>query len=620
MIKNTPVLPLLVYDGDCGFCRLWIDYWRSLCVERVIFAPFQEVAGDLPEIPLEHFKKSVQLVTPGGEVFRGAEAVLRALAYVSGKGWLLWMYKKIPGFSFMSEAAYRLIAAHRSFFLRVTRILWGDNIGPHCYILSRWLFLRLLGVVYLIAFLSFWVQLLGLIGGNGILPADNFLSVVKTNIGSKAYWFVPTLAWFNAHDWFLEFLALGGALLSLLLIFGVLTMPVLVVLWLFYLSLVSVGQVFMSFQWDNLLLETGFLGILLAPLQVLSKPSRESPPSSTVMWLFRFLLFRLMFSSGFGKLATGDPTWRNFTALDFHYFTQPIPTPIAWYMYQFPEWFHKLSVGIMFFIELVIPFFIFAPRRLRFIAASAIIFFQVLIALTGNYTFFNLLSIALCVLLFDDAFLQRFFPKKLKEARGTRKSSNESQTAFLYRRLGIGILAGALILLGGIQLGEATIGYEGLPSVFQKAILMPSPLRIVNSYGLFRVMTTSRPEIIIEGSNDGQSWLEYGFKYKPGDLNGSLPWVAPHQPRLDWQMWFAALGNYQDNVWFVNLMVRLLQGSPDVLRLLEKNPFPNGPPLYLRAVLYEYRFTDFDIKRATGAHWQRELKGLYLPVISLNHN
>jgi hypothetical protein len=324
-----------------------------------------------------------------------------------------------------------------------------------------------------------------------------------------------------------------------------------------------------------------------------------------------------MFSSGFRKLASGDPTWRNFTALDFHYYTQPLPTPIAWYMYQLPEWFHKLSVGVMFSIELVIPFFVFAPRRLRFVAASAIIFLQVLIMLTGNYTFFNLLTIALCLLLFDDVFLQRFLPKKLKETTDKKQLISEPRSKFAYKQIGVGVLAAIIIFLGSIQLGGVIVRYQNLPHVFQKVFLWSSPFRIVNSYGLFEVMTSSRPEIIIEGSNDGQDWLEYGFKYKPGDPKRSLPWVEPHQPRLDWQMWFAALGNYQNNPWFVNLMVRLLQGSPEVIRLLEKNPFPLSPPKYLRAVLHEYRFADLDTKHATGAWWQRELKGLYFPVISL---
>ncbi|MGH7808517.1 MAG: lipase maturation factor family protein [Thermodesulfobacteriota bacterium] len=489
---------------------------------------------------------------------------------------------------------------------------------PHSYFLSRWLFLRLLGVIYFIAFSSFWIQLSGLIGSEGVLPAERFLEMVKFNVGSKAYWLLPTLAWFNAHDGFLQFLAFGGTLFSVLAISGILAMPVLVVSWIFYLSLVSAGQVFMSFQWDNLLLEAGFLAIFITPIQVLPRLSRESPPSWAMVWLFRLLLFRLIFSSGFGKLSSGDPTWRNFSALDFHYFTQPLPTPIAWYMYQLPEWFHRLSVGFMFFIELVVPFFIFTPRRVRFIAGAGIILLQVFIALTGNYTFFNLLTIALCLLLFDDAFLGRFVPTKLKEFINTSRPVLEPGNMSLYKRLGIGILALMIVFLGAIQLSSVVVGWRNTPRILQQAFLSVSPLRIVNNYGLFRVMTTSRPEIIIEGSKDGENWVEYEFKYKPGDTRRPPPWVAPHQPRLDWQMWFAALGNTQNNPWFVNLMERILQGSPDVLRLLERDPFPGHAPKYLRGALYEYRFTNLDTKRATGEWWQRELIGTYFYPISSN--
>jgi hypothetical protein len=325
-----------------------------------------------------------------------------------------------------------------------------------------------------------------------------------------------------------------------------------------------------------------------------------------------------MFSSGIGKLTSGDPTWRNFTALDFHYFTQPLPNPIAWYMYQLPEWFHKLSVGFMFFAEIIVPLFIFAPRRIRFIAGVGIILLQVLIALTGNYAFFNLLTIALCVLLFDDAFLQRLLPSKIKDSIDIKRLTNRFTHTPSYKRIGLGVLALIILFLGFVQLGSVVIGSQNLPMAFRQAFLWATPFRIVNNYGLFRVMTTSRPEIIIEGSNDGENWLEYEFKYKPGNRKRPLPWVAPHQPRLDWQMWFAALSNSQNNPWFVNLVVRILQGSPDVLRLFERNPFPSEPPKYLRATLYEYRFTNFDTKEATGDWWQRGLVGTYFYPISLN--
>jgi lipase maturation factor 1 len=617
MVKNKPELPLLIYDGDCGVCRLWVDYWKSLTGDRVRYAPFQNVALDFPEIPPEHIKKFVHLITPNGELYRGAEAVFRVLTCCPGKSWFLWLYMRIPGFSFISEAVYRLVASHRSFFYKVTMVLWGKNLGPYTFIISRWVFLRLLGIIYFVAFFSFFTQIFGLVGSNGILPADIFLGSIKINLGWKAYVEVPTLAWINCGDGFLQFIPFCGMLLSLFLIAGLLTFPVLIGLWLLYLSLANIGQDFMSFQWDVLLLETGFLAIFLAPLAVFEKSSGESSPSKIVLWLLRFLLFRLMFSSGIGKIVSGDPTWRDFTALVFHYYTQPLPTPIAWYMFQLPLWFQKVSVGFMYFIEVVVPFFIFAPRRLRFFAGTMIIFLQVLILLTGNYTFFNLLTIALCILLFDDSFFRASLPSKFKSLPVSPQAYIKSGSGFPMKRLAAILFFVFMFALGCIQVGKAVVGYRGMPRVFQNVIRWVSPYRIVNSYGLFTVMTTSRPEIIVEGSNDGKNWYEYVFKYKPGDLKRSLRWVAPLQPRLDWQMWFAALGSYRTNPWFTNFMLEILEGSPEVLKLVDKNPFPQKPPKYLRASVYEYNFTNPQTRRTTGDIWSRKLKGLYLPVLTL---
>lgn len=620
MVKNKPELPLLIYDGDCGVCRLWVDYWKSLTGDRVRYAPFQNVAVDFPEIPSEHFKKFLHLITPNGELFRGAEAVFRILSCCPGKSWFLWLYVRIPGFSFISEAVYRSLASHRSFFYKVTMALWGGNLGPYTFLISRWVFLRVLGTIYLIAFFSFFTQTLGLIGSNGILPADIFLGSLKISLGWKAYVELPTLAWINYGDGFLRFIPFCGMLFSLLLITGLLTVPVLIILWLLYLSLVNIGQEFMSFQWDVLLLETGFLAIFLAPLAVFERTTSGSSPSKIVLWLLRFLLFRVMFSSGIGKIVSGDPTWRDFTALAFHYYTQPLPTPIAWYMYQLPLWFQKISVGFMYFVEIVVPFFIFAPRRLRFFAGTMIIFLQAVILLTGNYTFFNMLTIALCILLFDDSFFRAILPTKFKIHTVSQQAYIKSGSGFSMKKLPAILFFVFMFALGCIQVGKAVVGYSNMPRVFQNVIRWVSPYRIVNSYGLFTVMTTFRPEIIVEGSNNGREWYEYVFKYKPGDLKRPLPWVAPLQPRLDWQMWFAALGSYRANPWFTNFMSQILAGSPEVLNLLEKNPFPESPPKYLRASVYEYNFTNLETRRTTGDIWSRELKGLYLPVLSLRNN
>ncbi len=610
--RSAPDSPLLVYDGDCGFCRLWVKRWRSLTQDRVRYAPFQEVASQFPEIPIEAFRKSVQLILPGGEVLSAAHAVFQILGFVPGKRWPLWMYWHIPGAASVSEWAYRVVAGHRRFFSRLTETLWGAHFESPSYALTRWLFLRLLGVVYFIAFISIWWQIPGLVGSNGILPSSYFLQLVKENFGHDRYWLFPTLAWMKASDSFLQFLALSGALLSLLLILGLAAVPALTLLWINYLSLVTIGQDFMAFQWDILLLETGFLAIFFAPHQIFPNLSRESGPSRTVLWLFRLLLFRLMFSSGAIKLLSGDATWRNLTALNFHYETQPLPTPMAWSVHQLPVWMHKASVVGIFFAELFTPFLIFTPRRVRFFAAGAMIVSQLVIGLTGNYTFFNLLTIALCLLLLDDAFLSRWLPKSL----GRKAMGSEHRGESRFKTLLVAPLAVVIVLLGALQIADLFVGGR-LPQPALKLMSWVSPLHLVNRYGLFAVMTTSRPEIIVEGSMDGEHWLPYEFKYKPGDLRRRPPWVEPHQPRLDWQMWFAALGSYESNRWFVYFMLRLLQGSPQVLALLDKNPFPHGPPRYARALLYDYHFTDRPMKRSNGTWWRRELKGSYFPIASL---
>jgi hypothetical protein len=465
---------------------------------------------------------------------------------------------------------------------------------PQSY-LARWLFLRFLGAIYLIAFLSFWIQVEGLIGSNGILPAAELMQRAHERIPWR-FDLLPTLAWFNASDRFLHFLCGGGVFFSLLLIAGFLQPVVLFLLWLFYLSLVTVSGEFLSFQWDNLLLETGFLAIFFAPFQLLPRFSRESPPSRIVLWLLWWLLFRLMFESGWVKLLSGDPTWRNLTALTYHYETQPLPTWIGWYVHQLPEWFQKFSCTLMFAIELIAPFFIFGTRRFRLAAFGILVGFQLLIAATGNYTFFNLLTIVLCLLLLEEP--------------------SPSAGGSSVRKVMVAAVAGLILFVTGFQLLGMFLGRRNLPQPIRKALGVIAPFRSINNYGLFAVMTAKRPEILIEGSADGETWKAYGFKYKPGDVDKHPGFVAPHQPRLDWQMWFAALGRCEHNPWFLNFMRRLQEGKPEVLKLLASNPFPDHPPAHLRAVLYEYHFTTLDMKRADGSWWWRSELGLYCPVLS----
>jgi len=473
-----------------------------------------------------------------------------------------------------------------------------------------WVFGRLLGIIYLIAFWSLARQVIGLIGHDGILPARAYMDSVRQwasaqQLGIERFRLVPTLCWMGTSDAFLEALCAGGVVLSAVLIVGIAPIVVLPLLWLIYLSLSVAGQDFLSFQWDALLLETGFLAIFIVPAVGRERLRDAADPPRLGVWLLLWLLFRLMVGSGAIKLASGDPTWRNLTALTFHFETQPIPTPLSWYAHHLPVWLHRAWTAAALGIELLVPFLFLGGYRSRAFACALLVGLQALIALTGNYAFFNLLAASLCVFLLDDRALARFV-----RARPVRSASR-------FRR-GVLIAVAVVTLPASAVEFARSLGVDiaGVPPMTAVASFV-SPFRSVNSYGLFAIMTTRRPEIIVEGSDDGVDWKRYDFKYKAGDLKRRPPWVAPHQPRLDWQMWFAALGRYETDPWFQNFCVRLLEGSPDVLGLLEGNPFPGHPPRYVRAALHEYHFSDAPARRDTGVWWTDQRLGDYSPVLSL---
>ncbi|MBX6311354.1 MAG: lipase maturation factor family protein [Isosphaeraceae bacterium] len=484
-------------------------------------------------------------------------------------------------------------------------------LGPGTYVLSTWLFLRALGVVYFVAFASLAVQVHGLVGSRGILPV-----AALCDPGNSPRWRqflqLPTLCWWNTSDRFLMWLTWGGALLSLGLMVGLAPIPILATLWLAYLSLVNACGVFLAYQWDALLLETGLLAIFLAPRELLPTIPPTATPSPWARWLLVWLLFRLMFSSGVIKLRSRDPTWRNLSALQYHYETQPLPTPLSWYAHHLPAWFHRLSAAAMFVIELIVPFLVFAPAPLCYTAAAGIDALMVLIMATGNYGFFNVLTIALTLLLFDDAAL-------IALASALRPGWRPPALA-TSAPLGWDLLTALVGLpLFGLSLDMMVRLFwrRGIPwpAPVARSLIRLAPYRLANGYGLFAVMTTERPEIIVEGSRDGEHWHAYEFRWKPGTLTRRPRFVAPHQPRLDWQMWFAALSSYYAHPWIITFLGRLLEGSPEVLRLLQHNPFPESPPPYVRALLYDYRFTSPALRRRTGAWWRRELIGLYLPPL-----
>jgi len=476
------------------------------------------------------------------------------------------------------------------------------------YALAGSLFLRALAVVYLMAFVSLAVQIRGLAGADGILPAAPFLEALRSQVGPERYWEVPTLFWMTgAPDGLLVAACWAGAAAAVMVACGFLPLPGLALCFALYLSLSSVTRTFLNFQWDILLTEAGFLALFAAPWRLRAKVPCLPEPPAPALWLLRWLLFWLMFSSGVVKLASGDPTWWNLRALDVHYFTQPIPTWTAWFAHQMPAWCHTFECGVMFCIELVVPFGLFAPRPVRRASALILLGFQGLIAATGNYAFFNYLTMALCLVCFDDAawpeWLHRRSPPSAPARRWPRWVSIPVLTVF------VTLTTAAMTARWDLPLWW--------PAPVETILSALRPLRIVNAYGLFAVMTTTRAEIVVEGSDDGQTWSAYEFKWKPGDVARPPQFVAPHQPRLDWQMWFAALSSYQRQPWFANFLGRLLQGSPEVLALLETNPFPDRPPRYIRSVVYDYRFSDVPTRRATGAWWVRTPEGPYSPVQSL---
>jgi predicted DCC family thiol-disulfide oxidoreductase YuxK len=624
-MNDSPDRATVVFDGDCSFCRVWIEYWQQRTGGRVEYIAFQDIGDRFPDFPREDFASAVQLFLPSGELCSGAHVVFSLLALLPGKSWMLWMYQHVPGFALIAECAYRIVARHRDFGYWATRAFWGIPVQVETFRLASWLFLRMLGLIYLIAFWSFGVQAAGLIGSHGISPVAEFLRSVREYYGAGVGQ-VPTLFWLNAGDGTIKAVWIAGVCLSAALLLGVRWRIVRIALFVLYLSLVTAGQEFMGYQWDALLLEAGFLAILLGS-------------SPIVVWLYRWLLFRLVFLSGVVKLASGDPTWRHFTALPVHYETQPLPTPLAWYMYQLPGWFQRGSVGIVFFVELIVPFFIFAPRRARLAAAGAMVFLQVLILLTGNYAFFNLLTISFCLFLMDDALLGRVMPARFRPSAakagvesgpvtarrdvasyvstGSTRGVRVAESGYgrrVFARAVCRSFAALALLVGGFQVARP-FGVRWAPAEFVTQVV--SPFQVINSDRLFAVMTTTRPEIVSEGSNDVVNWLPYEFKYKPGNLSRRPTWVAPHQPRLDWQMWFAALGSYQSDPWIIRFMARLLEGSPEVLELLRGNPFPERPPRYVRAMLYEYHFASAAERKGSGAWWRSELKGVYVPAVSL---
>jgi len=569
---------ILRFDGDCGFCRRRVNRWRLRTGDAIDYRPFGP--GD--------DWRAVRYEGPDGERATGAAAVLRTLAHApgGGLGWLL--YRRLPGFGPVSEACYRAVAWARPLLSPAYRLLDGPGEEPPGLERTRAWFLRALGLVYLAAFLSLWPQLRGLIGARGILPVAQTLASVAEFHGAARFHQFPTLLWLSSSDTALDLCVGGGVLCSLLVVCNLARPLALLGAWLCYLSLFTVGREFLSFQWDTLLLETGGLALLLAP--------RRLPPTAP-LWLLRWLLFRLMFASGVVKLTSGDTSWTDLTALSFHWWTQPLPAWGGWQLAQLPVWFQKAACLGSHVVELIVPFLVFLGRRPRLVAFFAFGTLQLLIAFAGNYGFFNLLTLVLCIPLLEGA------PSPAPLPRRTR---------LVWARRGV---MAALLVLSCVVFARGLRVRVPWPAPVRAAVAAVEPFRLASAYGLFRVMTKQRREIELEGSDDGRAWKAYRFVYKPGRAGDAPRYLPLHMPRLDWRMWFLALGSFDDSPWFWPLMERLLEGSPEVAGLLAHDPFPDAPPRYLRAMVYDCRFTTREERRAGGDWWVRTPLGRYSPVL-----
>lgn len=615
---------ILLYDGDCHFCRRWVAAWERETGGAVEYAPFQERGGQFPEISEEASRGAVHLVQTDGSVSAGADAVMTALQ--GAQPVRSWIYRHVPWVQPGLRAAYRFIAKRRVLFSRLSGLWWGRRLAPATYHGSRSLFLKGVALVYLVAFWSVWLQVSGLVGSHGILPVTPYLDAIASQLGSERLMYFPTVCWLSSSDAMLHALCVSGMLASCLVLAGVMVPLALTWQWAAYLSLCVVSRVFLGYQWDNLLLEVGLLAIFFAPWQIRPARALEARPSRLFHGLLLWLLFRLMLGSGLVKLASGDPAWwPKLTAMSVHYQTQPLPAWPAWFMHHLPDTVNRLSTGMTLVMELVLPFLIFAPRSLRLVGCMAFVLLQGMILSTGNYTFFNGLTLLLCLLLLDDSVLPSWLVKPFQVGR---PRDSRRWTRWPGAIVGIPLAIVIILLSTSTLLHQTTrcLARFGKAKPHVSSALVNSlqaraqGFRSVNGYGLFAVMTKSRPEIVVQGSMDGRTWKTYGFKHKPGDVMRRPDFVAPHQPRLDWQLWFAALrgmGNPQTRSWFVPFMVHLLQGTPQVLALIDENPFAERPPRHVRALVYDYQFTTPLQRRETGAWWTRGEPRLFCPPLSV---
>jgi hypothetical protein len=540
----------------------------------------------------------------------------------------------------------------------IFRWLFDARRGPRGRLIPRWIFLRALAIIYFSAFYSLLFQIKGLIGPEGILPAEKYLAAIAQQLGGLRFWYAPSLFWISATSTMLMVVTWIGLLASIAAFCNLWPRLSFFVCWVCFLSFIGASGVFSSYQSDGMLLEAGFLALFFTPPGLMPGWGARHPPARASWFLLQWEWFRIYFESGMVKLASGDPQWRNFTAMDEYYQNGPLPTWVGWYVEHLPHWFHAATVAGTLALELGIVFMMFFPRRVRLICFFIVTPWEIGVILTANYTFLNYLVLALGFLLLDDKFLMRFVPARFRPSEPEPApeprleaaddapisifavspadapeagpaahesghpsikscSAMQSRPAFYGWITRLSVTAFLLTWIAYDTAAEMiAIPFHNVDLPAQP-IMALQPFRIANQYGLFAVMTRDRYEIEFQGSNDGVNWTAYEFRNKPQALNEAPRIYAPYQPRFDWNLWFASLGDWRENEMVPITEERLLLGDKDVLALFRRNPFPQLPPRYVRAVLWQYWFTSLDEKRSTGDWWRRESLGLYAPELTM---
>lgn len=534
---------------------------------------------------------------------------------------------------------------HRSRKIRnFVQWLFDSKCGAPDRLLPRWIFLRAMAAIYFSAFYSLLFQIKGLIGPQGILPAHDYLRAVARVYPGTKVWFAPTLFWISSSSHALMVVTWIGLLAAAAAFLNLWPRVSFFVSFACFLSFVSAAQDFSNYQSDGMLLEAGFIVLFFVPGGVWPGLGAASPPSRASLFLLQWEWFRIYFESGMVKLISGDRQWRTLTAMDHYYETGPLPTWIGWYTQHLPHWFHAASAAGTLILELGLVWMLFLPRRVRIVCFFIVTPWEVGVILTANYTFLNYLVLSLGFLLLDDRFLLRFFPERRRAfitggsamrldkpdtstevaaEKSDSEGSDAPRTRLLSLRIGdhpgaFGLAVSAVMLTWIFYNTTAEmvlIPFRSLP-LPTKPIALLEPFRIANQYGLFAVMTNGRYEIEFQGSNDGQNWAAYLFRNKPQLLNEAPRIYAPYQPRFDWNLWFASLGDWRQNEIVPLTEERLLENDKEVLGLFRNNPFAQAPPRYVRAMLWQYWFTSRAEKRATGNWWRRELLGMYAPELT----